>query len=90
MKRILFPLLGGLALAASGLAQTPDTSTNPNRYTDSRGNVYTDTRGYTETRAGNAGLWGLLGLTGLLGLRRRSTIVQDRDMYTTEQRHRAA
>jgi MYXO-CTERM domain-containing protein len=89
MKRVIFPLIGGLALAVSGLAQTPDTTTNPNPYPDNR-----PANGYTETRTvhsgGNWGLWGLLGLAGLLGVRRRGTIVQDRGAYTTEQRHRAA
>ena len=78
-------------MAVSGLAQTPDTTTNPNPnpYTDNR-----PTNGYTETRTvrsgGNWGLWGLLGLAGLLGIRRRGTVVQDRGVYTTEERHRAA
>jgi MYXO-CTERM domain-containing protein len=75
-------------LAASGLAQTPDTTTNPSPYTNP--NPYTDNRPVTVHSGGGWGLWGLLGLAGLLGLRhRRETVVTDRG-YTTEQRHRAA
>jgi MYXO-CTERM domain-containing protein len=88
MKRIL-PLMGGLVLAVSGFAQTPDSGTGPNPYTGPA-NRYTDTRPVERASGGNWGLLGLLGLAGLLGARRRDTVVHDRGVFTSEQRHRAA
>ena len=89
MKRIL-PLVGGLVLVVSGFAQTPDSG-SPNPYTDTGpANRYTDTRPVERASGGNWGLLGLLGSAGLAGARRRSTVVHDRDVYTSEQRHRAA
>jgi len=90
MKRML-PLIGGLVLAVSGFAQTPDTGTVPNPDTDvRRPNGYTDTRPVERASGSNWGLLGLLGLAGLFGARRRDTVIHDRGTFTSEQRHRAA
>jgi MYXO-CTERM domain-containing protein len=90
MRRIL-PVIGGLVLAVSGFAQSPETGTIPSPYTDGRRtNGYTDTRPVERASGNNWGLLGLLGLAGLLGARRRDTIVDRGTTYTSEQRHRAA
>jgi MYXO-CTERM domain-containing protein len=89
MNRVL-PFIGGLALAVSAMAQTPDTGRMPNTYTDRAGNVYTDTRPVERASGSNWGLLGLLGLGGLFGARRRETLIHDRGVYTSGQQHRAA
>jgi MYXO-CTERM domain-containing protein len=76
-------LIGILLLTMASYAQPPDPTRNPNSDTYNRPVEYTS--GY-----GNWGLLGLFGLAGLLGLRRRETIIRNRDEFSTEQRRRAS
>jgi MYXO-CTERM domain-containing protein len=87
MNRI-HPLIGILLLTTASFAQQPDTTRNSNADAynrDTYNRPVESTSGY-----GNWGLLGLLGLSGLLGLRRRETIVRNRDEFLTEQRRRAS
>jgi MYXO-CTERM domain-containing protein len=83
-----YPLIGILLLTTASFAQQPDTRQNPNPDAYNR-DTYNRPVGST-SGYGNWGLLGLLGLSGLLGLRRRETVIHNRDEFTTEQRRRAS